>query len=122
MRSSERILTIDELSLDELRQGLFERKRALLARNGDLLMQMVRRVLAHVLARAVADHQEFRRWDEAAADPRDENLRQAALADVSGFARNLGLRLVGSIDAPIKGAAGNLEFLCVFSQQAEKAA
>jgi len=53
---------------------------------------------------------------------RDENLRQAVLAEVSGFARNLGLHSVGSIDAPIRGAAGNPEFLCVFSQQAEKAA
>ncbi|HEY2664967.1 MAG TPA: TlyA family RNA methyltransferase [Candidatus Binataceae bacterium] len=53
---------------------------------------------------------------------RDENLRQAALVDISGLALSLGLRSVGSMDSPIRGAAGNLEFLCVFSLQAENTA
>jgi len=49
---------------------------------------------------------------------RDEGLRQSALADVTGLAHRLGLRSVGSIDSPIRGAAGNLEYLSVFSSGA----
>ena len=44
----------------------------------DLLMQVLQRVLAHVLARAVADHQQLRRGNQAAADPRHQRLRQHA--------------------------------------------
>jgi 23S rRNA (cytidine1920-2'-O)/16S rRNA (cytidine1409-2'-O)-methyltransferase len=46
---------------------------------------------------------------------RDETLRRSALTDVTGFALGIGLRSVGSIDSPIRGAAGNLEYLSVFS-------
>jgi 23S rRNA (cytidine1920-2'-O)/16S rRNA (cytidine1409-2'-O)-methyltransferase len=53
---------------------------------------------------------------------RDENLGQATLVEINGFASGLGLRLVGSIDSPLRGAAGNLEFLSVFSLPAESTA
>ena len=61
-------------SLHQPRQRLLERKRALLARDRDLLMQMLQRVLADVLARAVADHQQLRGRHQPAADPRQQHL------------------------------------------------
>jgi 23S rRNA (cytidine1920-2'-O)/16S rRNA (cytidine1409-2'-O)-methyltransferase len=45
---------------------------------------------------------------------RDELLRAQTLADVVEFATAIGLELVGSIESPIAGAAGNLEYLAVF--------
>lgn len=42
---------------------------------------------------------------------RDEELRQGALASVLDFATVSGLAVLGSIDSPISGPAGNLEFL-----------
>ncbi len=45
---------------------------------------------------------------------RNELLRAQTLADVSEFAKAIGLELVGSIESPIAGAAGNLEYLEIF--------
>jgi 23S rRNA (cytidine1920-2'-O)/16S rRNA (cytidine1409-2'-O)-methyltransferase len=42
---------------------------------------------------------------------RDEALRKEALAAIVTFAREAGLGVVGSIESPIHGAAGNLEYL-----------
>jgi 23S rRNA (cytidine1920-2'-O)/16S rRNA (cytidine1409-2'-O)-methyltransferase len=42
---------------------------------------------------------------------RDENLRRQAIAQVTDFAAGLGLALTGVIDSPIKGPAGNQEYL-----------
>ncbi|MGD0074866.1 MAG: TlyA family RNA methyltransferase [Candidatus Binataceae bacterium] len=44
---------------------------------------------------------------------RDEALRLRALAEVLGFAAGIGLEVVGSIESPITGPAGNREFLAV---------
>ncbi len=42
---------------------------------------------------------------------RDEALRHEALEGILEFARGLGLETVGSIESPIRGPAGNVEFL-----------
>src|SRR5579862_9451420 len=72
----ERVLAIDEAALHELGQRLLERERSLLARDRDLLVQVLQRVLAHVLARAVADDQQLRGRNPAAADFRHQRLDQ----------------------------------------------
>src|SRR4029450_8913414 len=54
-------LDIEHASLDELRETLFEREGSVLPREGDLLIEVLQRVLANVLPRAVADHQQFDR-------------------------------------------------------------
>jgi 23S rRNA (cytidine1920-2'-O)/16S rRNA (cytidine1409-2'-O)-methyltransferase len=41
---------------------------------------------------------------------RDPSLRLAALADVAGTARDLGLSLVGAAASPLPGPAGNVEY------------
>jgi len=45
---------------------------------------------------------------------RDESLRAQTLADVLEFAATIGLELVGSLESPLAGAAGNLEYLAMF--------
>lgn len=45
---------------------------------------------------------------------RDELLRAQTLADVLEFAAAIGLEVVGSLESPITGAAGNLEYLAIF--------
>jgi len=45
---------------------------------------------------------------------RDELLRAQTLADVVEFATAIGLESAGSIESPIAGAAGNLEYLAMF--------
>jgi 23S rRNA (cytidine1920-2'-O)/16S rRNA (cytidine1409-2'-O)-methyltransferase len=42
---------------------------------------------------------------------RDAALRQEALDAIVAFARAAGLEVVGSIESPIHGAAGNIEYL-----------
>ncbi len=42
---------------------------------------------------------------------RDEALRKETLDATISFARELGLEVRGSIESPIRGAAGNLEYL-----------
>ena len=45
---------------------------------------------------------------------RDPALRLAALQDVAAAARDLGLRLTGSVASPLPGPSGNVEFfLCL---------
>ena len=45
---------------------------------------------------------------------RDAAMRQEALAGILAFAREAGLAVVGSIESPIQGAAGNVEYLALF--------
>jgi 23S rRNA (cytidine1920-2'-O)/16S rRNA (cytidine1409-2'-O)-methyltransferase len=45
---------------------------------------------------------------------RDEALRREALDGVLKFASGIGLKLIGVIESPIKGASGNQEFLAAF--------
>jgi 23S rRNA (cytidine1920-2'-O)/16S rRNA (cytidine1409-2'-O)-methyltransferase len=45
---------------------------------------------------------------------RDEALRREALDGVLKFASEIGLRIIGAIESPIKGASGNQEFLAMF--------
>ena len=45
---------------------------------------------------------------------RDEALRREALDGVLKFASGIGLRIIGAIESPIKGASGNQEFLATF--------
>src|ERR1700736_3757448 len=42
---------------------------------------------------------------------RDESLRKEALDAILAFAREAGLEVAGSIESPIHGAAGNIEYL-----------
>ncbi len=44
---------------------------------------------------------------------RDEQLRHQALDEVLRFAREMGLQVAGAIDSPLKGPAGNREFLAM---------
>lgn len=45
---------------------------------------------------------------------RDETLRQGALQRIVTFAADLGLRLLKTLDSPIKGKKGNHEILAIF--------
>ena len=45
---------------------------------------------------------------------RDEALRREALDGVLKFASGIGLKVIGVIESPIKGASGNHEFLAMF--------
>ncbi len=45
---------------------------------------------------------------------RDAAMRKEALDAVLAFAREAGLEVAGSIESPIHGAAGNLEYLALF--------
>ena len=47
---------------------------------------------------------------------RDEAQRQQVIADVTGFAANLGLGIKGVVSSPIKGPAGNQEYLGWFEK------
>jgi 23S rRNA (cytidine1920-2'-O)/16S rRNA (cytidine1409-2'-O)-methyltransferase len=49
---------------------------------------------------------------------RDAALRQDALDAIVAFARDAGLEVVGSIESPIHGAAGNLEYLTLLRKGA----
>ena len=49
---------------------------------------------------------------------RDDALRAQAVEDVLDFAAGLGLEQKGSIESPIKGAAGNREYLALLRRQA----
>jgi 23S rRNA (cytidine1920-2'-O)/16S rRNA (cytidine1409-2'-O)-methyltransferase len=44
---------------------------------------------------------------------REEHMRQQSLDEVLRFAREIGLAVVGAIDSPLKGPAGNREFLAM---------
>lgn len=44
---------------------------------------------------------------------RDPEVRAAALHEILGFAGSLKLALTGYVEAPIKGAAGNQEYLAL---------
>src|SRR5688500_2921027 len=71
----QRVLVLDQLLADETRQRFLQRDRSLPARDRDLLMQVLQRVLADVLACAVADHEQLGGGNTAAADARQEHLR-----------------------------------------------
>jgi 23S rRNA (cytidine1920-2'-O)/16S rRNA (cytidine1409-2'-O)-methyltransferase len=45
---------------------------------------------------------------------RDEALRREALDGILKFASGIGLKIIGAIESPIKGASGNQEFLAAF--------
>ena len=60
-RPRQRVRVRNEPGFHQPRQRFFERERPLLARQRHLLMQMLQRVLANVLPRAVADHQQLDR-------------------------------------------------------------
>lgn len=49
---------------------------------------------------------------------RDDALRQGALEGILAFARAAGLAVAGSIESPIHGAAGNLEYLALLRKGA----
>ena len=50
---------------------------------------------------------------------RDDRLRAAALEEILGYARSLGLEARGAIESPITGAAGNREYLAFFVTPAD---
>ena len=49
---------------------------------------------------------------------RDATLRAGALDAILTFAREIGLQVVGSIESPIHGAAGNIEYLALLRKTA----
>src|ERR1700730_8931008 len=49
---------------------------------------------------------------------RDDTLRRRAVDEVLEFAAGLDLEVVGAIEAPIRGAAGNQEFLALMRRRA----
>ena len=51
----------DKFLPDQKRKRVLKRERSLCAGDGDLLMDVLQRVLADVLSRAVSDHKEFSR-------------------------------------------------------------
>jgi 23S rRNA (cytidine1920-2'-O)/16S rRNA (cytidine1409-2'-O)-methyltransferase len=51
---------------------------------------------------------------------REEGLRTATLESVLRFCEDLGLRADGYVDSPIKGAAGNLEYLAMLRWEGNK--
>jgi 23S rRNA (cytidine1920-2'-O)/16S rRNA (cytidine1409-2'-O)-methyltransferase len=46
---------------------------------------------------------------------RDEGKRMKAVAEVNGFASTMGLQVEGTIESPITGAEGNVEYLAHYS-------
>ena len=42
---------------------------------------------------------------------KDEKLRKEAVAGIVEFAEKIGLEVVGTLESPIEGAAGNREYL-----------
>src|ERR1043166_694085 len=58
-RADARLVPIQRAGLHQPGQRFLEAERPRLPRNRDLLMQVLQRVLAQVLPRAVADHQEI---------------------------------------------------------------
>ncbi|HXN85415.1 MAG TPA: TlyA family RNA methyltransferase [Candidatus Binataceae bacterium] len=48
---------------------------------------------------------------------RDAILRASALEGILSFAREIGLEAVGSIESPIHGAAGNIEYLALLRKR-----
>jgi len=51
---------------------------------------------------------------------RDETQRRRAVDEVLEFAARLGLEVAGAIEAPIRGAAGNQEFVALMNRRAEE--
>ena len=47
---------------------------------------------------------------------RDAALRQEALDGILAFARDTGLEVIGAIESPIHGAAGNIEYLALLKK------
>ena len=64
----QRIMSLDRATLHEVRERFLERDRTVPPRDRDLLMQVLQRVSADVLTRAVADHQQLHRGGEPAAE------------------------------------------------------
>ena len=48
---------------------------------------------------------------------RDEAVRKEALDGILAFAHDVGLEVVGSIESPITGASGNIEYLALFRKR-----
>ena len=44
---------------------------------------------------------------------KDEKLRREAVAGIVEFAQKIGLDVVGTLESPIEGAAGNREYLAL---------
>jgi hypothetical protein len=75
-RARARFVRGDQSLPHELRERLFERDRPVALRDRNLLMQMLQRVLANVLAAAVPNHQQLGCGHAAASCARHERLRQ----------------------------------------------
>jgi hypothetical protein len=75
-RAQARLVPIDRADLDELCQRLLEAKRSRLPCDRDLLLQMLQRILANVLPRSVAHHQQLRCGHQRSGLRRDQHLRE----------------------------------------------
>ena len=69
-RTRVRLAPIDQALLDEAGKRFLERERPVPARDGDLLVQVLQGVPSNMLASTITHHEEFRRRDDAATDPR----------------------------------------------------
>src|SRR5688572_2039893 len=72
--SSARFGGSHKLLPDQRCKGFLKRERSIRARDGDLLMQVLQRILADMLPRAIADHEELGGRNSATADPWQEIL------------------------------------------------
>src|SRR4051794_14660187 len=69
-----RVAPLDQPVPDEARKRFLEGERTTLARDGDLLVQVLQRVAPDVLACPITDHQQLSRRHHAAADARQQSL------------------------------------------------
>ena len=61
-----RFFAVDVTVAHQSCKGIFQRERAFFLGDGNFLMQMLKSIAANAVARAVADHEEFRGWHAAA--------------------------------------------------------
>ena len=74
-RPRPRFVGLQRTLTDQLREAFLEGKRPGASRDGDLLVEMLQRVLPDVLPRAVADDQQFSGRHASAAALRHQHLR-----------------------------------------------
>ena len=72
--AEQRVLAIDVTVTDQGNQRIFQAKRTLLFGDGDLLMEMLQCVAPDVVARPVADQEEFGGGNAAASPFGEQDL------------------------------------------------
>jgi hypothetical protein len=69
-----RIRNVNQAPPNELRQALLKRERSVAPRDGDLLVEVLQRVLPYVLAGTIAHDEQFGSWHPPSTVPRKEYL------------------------------------------------